>query len=122
MSVHVEIFVRPLDASKSASAVAADIGRLTDTELTSDAENPGEYVGVHSRTVIEMFVDHGLENDDYMPFADHPYMIRFCNLDHDADEEYRLMKETYEKVIHTGRYSTFATRDIQVVLSSDIRT
>ena len=122
MSTHVEIFVRPLDASMSVPAVAADIGRLTDTELTSDAEHPGEYVGVRGRTVVEMFVDHGLENDDGMPFADHPYMIRFRNLDHDSDEECRLMKETYEKVTKTSRYSAFATRDIQVVLSSDIRT
>jgi hypothetical protein len=48
-------------------------------------------------------------------------MIRFRDLDHDSDDEARLMKDTYEEVVHTGRYSAFATRDIQVVLSSDVR-
>lgn len=38
-----------------------------------------------------------------------------------SNEESWLMKDTYEKVVHTGHYSAFTTRDIQVVLSSAIR-
>ena len=121
MSAHVEIFVRPLTAGVLAPTVAADVGELAGVTLASDPDRSGEYVGVHGRTVVEMFVDHDLENDVGMPFADHPYMIRFRNLDHDSDEESRLMKEIYEKVVQTGRYSTFATRDLQVVLGSSVR-
>jgi hypothetical protein len=121
MSAHFEIFARPLEANLSTSAVVSDIAELAGAELTSDAEHPDEYTGLHGRTVVEVFVNHGLESDDGMPFDDHPYMIRFRNLDHNSDTERQFMTETYDRFAQTSRYSIFATQDIQVVLSSAIQ-
>jgi hypothetical protein len=122
VSSHFEIFVRPLAKGFSTQAVVDDVDTIAAVELKYDAERPNEHVGVRDRTVVEMFVDHDIENDEGMPFADHPYMIRFRNLDHDSQKEKEYMREVYDKLVETGRYSAFSTKDLQIILDSAIHS
>jgi len=121
MSSHFEIFIRPLDEDVSTQNVVDDVGTIATVELKYDAERPDEYVGVRDRTVIEMFVNHEIENDEGLPFADHPYMIRFRNMDNDSEEEKKYMKEVYAKLVRIEHYSAFTTKDLQIVIDSAVR-
>lgn len=71
------------------------------------------YAGVRGDTVVELFAGHGYDDDDDMPFGSHPFMVRFRNTDRDVDAARTALGQAYTKLEAMGRYSMFATYDLQ---------
>ncbi|GDY34094.1 hypothetical protein [Gandjariella thermophila] len=119
MATYVQIFLRPLQA-RSVQSVVDEVGRAVGTQLLGDpAHLENSYVGVRDGTSVELFVDHGYEDDDDMPFSSHPYMLRFRTLKRDVADARAYMERTYAALKNTGNYSMFSTYDLQDLLHAD---
>ncbi|VVJ24136.1 Uncharacterised protein [Amycolatopsis camponoti] len=120
MATHVEIFLRPLEAVPVQSVVG-EIAELVGTPLLREPKYQDEaYFGRREDVAVELFVNHGYEIYDDMPFATHPYMLRFRTLNRDVDNARSFMERTYGALKATGKFSIFSTYDLQYVLSEDI--
>jgi len=113
MATHVEIFLRPLVA-RSTQSVVDEVAALVGVPLPREPGYEDEaYAGVCDDIVVELFVGHGYEDDDGMPFGSHPFMLRFRSLSRDADAAQVFLKKVYADLAKTGHYSLFATYDLQ---------
>ncbi|MFJ7210497.1 hypothetical protein [Amycolatopsis sp. NPDC098790] len=120
MATHVEIFLRPIEAA-SVPSVVGEVAELVGTPLLREPKYQDEaYVGRREDVAVELFVNHGYEIYDDMPFATHPYMLRFRTLDRDVEDARSSMQRTYDALKATGKFSLFSTYDLQYVIDEDI--
>lgn len=120
MATYVQIFLRPL-RERSTQAVIDDVSRAAGTQLLDDpVHHENSYVGMREDTAVELFVDHGFDDDDDMPFSSHPYMLRFRTLTRDVEHARAYMERSYTGLKNTGNYSMFSTYDLQDLLASDV--
>lgn len=120
----MEIFLKPLQ-ERNTKLVIDEISAIVGTELLRNRAYQDEtYTGVRGDEDIEvqLFVDHGYEDDDDMPFSSHPYMLRFRTLARDVEHARAYMERSYAALKNTGNYSLFSTYDLQDLLESDVVT
>lgn len=122
MATYVEIFLRPL-RGQSTQSVVDEVSAVVGTALLGDpTHQENSYVGMRDDTAVELFVDHGHEDDDDMPFSSHPYMLRFRTLTRDVERARAYMERSYAALKDSGKYSMFSTYDLQYLLESDVVT
>jgi hypothetical protein len=120
MATYVEIFLRPLH-SQSIESVVSEVSSTVGAELVRDSKYDGiSYVGMCDGVTVELFMDHGFDDDNDMPFSGHPYMLRFRTLTMNVEEAQSCMEQSYEKLRQTGNYSMFSTYDVQHLLRSNV--
>jgi hypothetical protein len=121
MATYLEILLRPLE-SRPVRSVVDEVADSVETSLSREPGYEDEaYVGIRDNVAIELFVDHGHEDDGDMPFATHPYMLRFRTLARDVDQARELMERAYSSLKNTGNYSLFSTYDLQYLIAADLK-
>ncbi|MFD2414993.1 hypothetical protein [Amycolatopsis pigmentata] len=122
MATYVEIFLKPL-RERSTQSVLDEISAVTQAPLDANPAYEDEaYTGIRDDVEVQVFVDHGYEDDDDMPFSSHPYMLRFRTLTRDVDSARAHLERAYADLKKAGNYSMFSTYDLQYLLESDVVT